>query len=306
MTSSPRCLRQVPEEMLLTLLQICGAVVLSGTPSVAPPALSIAPSALVSGQSTVSLNSAESVIFLGIAGDYKAMPTEELSAWLLEQKVVVVGESIRALGNADRRVWAVQCSDGKKLLKTLKWGLKKRGFEATSLLATALAPLEDNARALRAATREVEAQESKIWTSWGGGRNQALWVFHESSIDSKKIEATFRKTEATMSFFHQEFYFQSDLVSANGGQAAEASVSVDSLTESVSATMDCLKVIARDSGLAMDLYMRDMSSVLLLRTDNGRHQFFCPNVQESAVKRLQVPELNWMVTAEDGGTPFLE
>ena len=324
MTSSPRKLRLVPEVMLSTLLQICGAAVFTGTLSAAPLLLSNASSAapadaaapalsslsavtsLPVEQSTVSLNKSESVVFLGITGDYKATTADELAEWLLkEKKVVVVGESIRAMGDASRRVWAVQSKDSKKLMKSLKSGLKKQGFKATPLLATALTPLSDDSRAQKAAMRGVEKAEKKVWTLWGGGRDKAVWVFHESKIDSKKIESLFRKTEAKMSFFHQEFCFKSEALSGDG-KVTEASVNVASMTQTAAATMDCLKVIARDGALVMDLYMRDMSSVLLLSSDNGRHQFLCPNVYDSPVKRLQVPELNWMVTLEGRDIPFLK
>ena len=202
MTSSPRKLRLVPEVMLSTLLQICGAAVFTGTLSAAPlllsnassaaPANAAAPalsslSAVISApveQSTVSLNNSESVVFLGITGDYKATTADELAEWLLkEKKVVVVGESIRAMGDTSRRVWAVQSEDSKKLMKSLKSGLKKQGFKATPLLATALTPLSDDSRAQKAAMRDVEKAENKVWTLWGGGRDKAVWVFHESKID---------------------------------------------------------------------------------------------------------------------------
>jgi hypothetical protein len=318
--------------MLSTLLQFCGTVAISGTLSAAPLLASTASSALPASavlsatptstaspalsasaaspffveQSTVSLNSAESVVFLGITGDYKATTADELAEWLLkEKKVVVVGESIRSMGDASRRVWAVKSEDPKKLVKSLKSGLKKQGFKATPLLATALTPLNDNSRALKAAMRDVEKSEKKIWTLWGGGRDKAVWVFHERKIDSKRIESVFRKTESKMSFYHQEFCFKSDALSGEG-KVTEASVNVESMSETAAASMDCLKVISRDGGLVMDLYMRDMSSVLLLSSDNGRHQFLCPNVHESPVKRLQVPELNWTVTLEGRGVPFLK
>jgi hypothetical protein len=309
--------------MLSTLLQFCGTVVISGTLSAAPLTLggassvlsaSAAPSALpasasspnLTEQSTVSLAKAESVVFLGITGDYKATTADQLAEWMLkEKKVVVVGESIRSMGDASRRVWAVRGEDSKKLVKSLKSGLKKQGFKATPLLATALTPLNDKSRALKAAMRTVEKDEKKIWTLWGGSRDKAVWVFHEKKIDSKKIESMFRKTEAKMSFFHQEFCFKSEVILGEG-QATEASAKVEMMGQTAAATMDCLKVTARDGGLVMDLYMRDMTSVLLLSSDNGRHQFLCPNVYKSPVKRLHVPELDWTVTLEERGIPFVK
>jgi len=291
--------------MLSTLLQICGAVVLTGTLSTAP--LSSASFAFEGDQTTVSLNGAESIVFIGITGDYKAVSDDELAVWLLEEKeIVVVGESIRALSDADRRVWAVKGDDSKKLVKSIKTGLKRKGFKATPLVATALTPLKDNARALKAALRDVERKEKKVWTTWSGGREKVVWVFHESRLDSKKVESLFRKTDAKMTFFHQEFCFKSDFLLEKGGKATEATVTVESFSESAAASMDCLKVSARDGGMVMDMFMRDMSSVLLLRTENGRHEFLCPNVRQSSVKRLAVPELNWTVTLDERTLPFLK
>lgn len=292
--------------MLSTLLKICGTVVVGGTLSAASFSHSSASPVLDDNQSTVALNSAVSVVFVGIEGDYKATSAEELATWLLEEKkIIVVGESIRAMGDADRRVWAIQSEDCKKTLKGLKSGLKKQGFQATPLVATALSPLQQDSRAIKSAMREVESQEKKIWTFAGGSRGKALWAFHESRFESKDVEALFRKTKARMSFFHTEYCFRSDVMNElKNGEPSDAGLNVEEITKTAEASLDCLKVSARDGGLVMDLYMRDVESMLLLKSSNGRHQFFCPNVQKTAIKRLQIPELKWTVTVEDPGMPF--
>lgn len=292
--------------MLSTLLKICGTVVISGTLSAAAFSLSSASPVLDDNQSTVALNSAVSVVFVGIEGDYKATTADELATWLLEEKkIVIVGESIRAMGDADRRVWAFQSEDSKKTLKGLKSGLRKQGFKATPLVATALSPLQEDSRAIKTAMREVESQEKKIWTFAGGSRGKALWAFHDSRFKSKDVEALFRKTKAKMSFFHTEYCFNSKVMAElKGGAPADVGLNVEEITKTVEASLDCLKVSTRDGGLVMDLYMRDVESMLLLKSENGRHQFFCPNVQKTSIKRLQVPELNWTVTVEDPGMPF--
>jgi hypothetical protein len=286
--------------MLSTLLKFCGTVVVGGTLSAASFSLSSASPVLDDNQSTVALNSAVSVVFVGIEGDYKATSADELATWLLkEKKIVVVGDSIRAMGDADRRVWAIQSEDCKKTLKGLKSGLKKQGFKATPLVATALSPLQEDSRAMKSAMRDVESNEKKIWTG------KALWAFHESRFESKKVEALFRKTKAKMSFFHTEYCFNSAVMNElKGGEASDAGLNVEEITKTAEASLDCLKVSTRDGGLVMDLYMRDVESMLLLKSSNGRHQFFCPNVQKTSIKRLQVPELNWTVTVEDPGMPF--
>ncbi|MDP7061627.1 MAG: hypothetical protein QF489_01670 [Planctomycetota bacterium] len=302
---SPSISPAVPEEMLYTLLKFCGAVVVSGTLSAASLPLSSAAPALDGNQSTVALNNAVSVVFVGIEGDYKATSADELATWLLEEKKVVVGESIRAMNNADRRVWAIQSEDSKKMLRSLKSGLKKQGFKATPLVATALSPLREDMRTMKSAMRDVESKEKRIWTFAGGGRGKALWAFHESRFKSKDVEALFRKTKSKMAFFHTEFCFQSDVkAELNGGVPAEADLNVEEITKIAAASLDCLKVSTRDGGVVMDLYIRDAESVLLLESSNGRHKFFCPNIQKTSIKRLQVPELNWTVTVENPGMPF--
>lgn len=292
--------------MLSTLLKICGTVVVGGTLSAASFSLSSASSVLNDNQSTVALNSAVSVVFVGIEGDYKATSADELATWLLkEKKVIVVGESIRAMSGADRRVWAIQSKDCKKTLKGLKSALKKKGFKATALVATALSPLQEDSRAMKSAMRDVESNEKKIWTFGGGGRGKAVWAFHESRFKSKDVEALFRKTKAKMSFFHTEYCFRSDVMNElKGGAPSEAGINVEEITKTAEAALDCLKVSERDGGLVMDLYIRDAETMLLLKSSNGRHQFLCPNVQKTSIDRLQVPELKWTVTVEDPGMPF--
>ncbi len=158
---------------------------------------------------------------------------------------------------------------------------------------------------MKSAMRDVESKEKKIWTFAGGSRGQALWAFHESRFKSKDVEVLFRKTKSKMSFFHTEYCFNSKMIAElEGGVPAEVSLDVEEITKTAEASLDCLKVSTRDGGLVMDLYMRDVESMLLLKSSNGRHQFFCPNVQKTSIERLQVPELNWTVTVEDPGMPF--
>jgi hypothetical protein len=62
----------------------------------------------------------------------------------------------------------------------------------------------------------------------------------------------------------------------------------------------------RDGSLVLDFYIRDLDHVLLLSSDNERHQVLCPDVLKTSMKRFQRPELNWMVTTTEGGQPFLD
>lgn len=279
--------------MLPALLHLCGTAVLTGALLASP----------LDNQSTVPLKTAETLVFLGISGDYKAVSPDDLSAWLAEEEVVVVGDSIRAMGDFERRVWAVQGKDANKVIKGLKSGLKKKGFKATALKATALTPLDAGSRSLNGAMREVEAQEKKIWTVWSSRRSSAVWVFHEKKITSKKIEGLFRKTKDKMTFHHQEFCFAADL---GDGKPQDASFNINDMTEAASSACDSLRVVNRDGALAMDLYMRDMESMLLLSSESGRKSYLCPNVWASSLKRLQVEELGWKVTFEDTGFPFVK
>jgi hypothetical protein len=163
-----------------------------------------APAPIAGDPTTTSLSCPTSLVFLGIEGDYKAVTADELHTWLTEeQKQVVFGKDLRALSDPTRRVWALETADAKKLHRSLKSKLQKKGFKATLLQATAVEPLEEDRRAVNSACREVE-REDKVWTMWTSRRTPRIWVFHEPKLSGKKVEGLFRKTKSSVAYAHTE------------------------------------------------------------------------------------------------------
>ncbi len=272
--------------MLRTLLKVCGTVLALGALQAAPGALA--------ARGTLSLSSAEHVAFLGISGDYKEMPADHLAIWLEgERDLELVGQSIRALSDPTRRVWAVRTEDPKKLVRSLKGPLKKRGFKLTALHVTVVEALKKDPRAMRTAQRTVEA-DAKIWTMAGGRRSPAVWVFHDAKLSSKRVEGLFRKTPSKVAFFHQEFEF-----TTNEGADLPA------LTTVAEEKLDALKVGIRENHLVLDLFMRDLDSMLLLKNKKGTEQFLCPDIVRPFLGTGAAGSLDWAVTLENDGFPFV-
>lgn len=270
-----------------TLINVCGALLLFGTLQATPDFLG--------DRGTLSLEAAERVVFLGITGDFKEMPAEHVVTYLSEEKdLEFVGDSIRAMGDPTRRVFAVRTEDSKKLLKAVKAPLKKKGFKAYHLNATAVTPLKQDAKAMRTAQRTVEA-DKKVWTMWGTRRAPSIWVFHESKLSGKKVEGLFRKTDAKVAFYHQEFAFST----TEGADYA-------ALTAAAQEKLDALKVAVREEKLVLDLYMRDLDSMLILENANGTKSFLCPDIVKPFLDTSAAASLAWDVTLENEGFPFVD
>lgn len=275
-----------PEEMFRTLLLVCGTVLLFGALKASPD--------ILRDRGTLSLSAAESVIFLGITGDYKEVSEEDLAIRLAgDEDVVFVGESIRAMGDRSRRVWAIRTEEPKKVAKKLNKPLKKLGFKATQLQLSVVQPLQNDSKAMRTASRTIE-EDKKVWAVWADRRAPGVWVFHESKLDGKKIEGMFRKTDARVAFYHQEFEF-----STNEGADLPA------LTTAAEENLDSLKVLVREERLVLDLFLRDIDSMLLLENEKGTKQFLCPDIVNPFLGTSAAASLDWAVTLENDGFPFV-
>lgn len=277
--------RFVPIAMPRTLLPFLATGLLLGA-GVATPA----PDA---GEFTTSTLAAQTnVVFLGIEGDYKEVSVEALTTWFVEdQEQKVIGTPIRAMSDPTRRVWALETEEPKKILRGLKSGLKKQGFQASLLVTTAVEPLEKNARALRTALRTIE-QEDKVWTSWNTRGCETIWIFHEKSFDAKKVEGLFRDTEATVAFAHQDV----SLAPAHCDDYATMAVE---LTEK----LDALKISTNEDHFVADLFLRDIESFLILRQEGSKEMVLCPSTLLRAVPADQDPA-TWKVTIDNTGYPF--
>lgn len=273
--------------MLRTLTQVCGAVVLFGSLQATPDFLG--------DRGTLSLSAAESVVFLGITGDYKEMPAEHLAVYLeQEADVELVGESIRAMSDPSRRVWAVRTAEPKKLAKSLRKPLMKKGFKGTQLRATVVEALGKDDSSLRSAQRSVE-REDKIWTIWGTRRAPGVWVFHDKKLTSKKVEGLFRKTKAKVAFYHQEFEF-----------STTEGADLPTLTTAAEENLDSVRVCIREECLVLDLFLRDLDSLLLLENAKGTKRYLCPDIVDPFLGTSAAASLEWAVTLENKGFPFVD
>jgi len=272
--------------MIRTLLLVCGTVLLFGALQASPDFLR--------DRGTLSLSAAESVIFLGISGDYKAVSAEDLAIRLAgDEDIEFVGKSIRAMGDRSRRVWAIRTDEPKKAAKKLKKPLKKLGFKVSKLKLSVVQPLKSDSKALRTASRTVEG-DKKVWAVWADRRSPGVWVFHETKLSGKKVEAMFRKTAAKVAFYHQEFEF-----STNEGADLPA------LTTAAEENLDSLKVLVREDRLVLDLFLRDIDSMLLLENEKGTKQFLCPDIVDPFLGTSAAASLDWAVTLENDGFPFV-
>ncbi|MFK5955750.1 MAG: hypothetical protein QM477_04800 [Planctomycetota bacterium] len=272
--------------MIRTLILALGSILMFGAVQASPDFLR--------DRGTLSLSAAESVVFLGIAGDYSEVNADDLAIRLSgELDLVFVGDSIRAMADRSRRVWAVRTGEPKKVVKKLKKPLKKLGFKVTKLQVTVVQPLRNDARAMRSASRVIEG-DKKVWTVWADRRSPGVWIFHESKLSGKKIEGMFRKTDAKVAFYHQEFEF-----STNQGADLPA------LTAAAEENLDSLKVCVREDHLVLDLFLRDIDSMLLLENEKHTKQFLCPDIVNPFLGTSAVASLDWAVTLENTGFPFV-
>lgn len=273
--------------MIRPLLLVCSTVLFYGALQASPDFLR--------DRGTLSLSAAESVIFLGITGDYREVSADDLAIRLAgEEDIFFVGESIRAMGDRSRRVWAIRTAEPKKVSKKLKKPLKELGFKATQLRLSVVQPLQNDAKAMRTASRTIEEGDKKVWAVWADRRGPGVWVFHESKLSGKAIEGMFRKTEARVAFYHQEFEF-----STNEG------ADFSTLTTAAEENLDSLKVLVRKECLVLDLFLRDIDSMLLLENEQGTKQFLCPDIVDSFLGTSAAASLDWAVTLENDGFPFV-
>jgi len=253
-----------------------------------------APAPAVGEPTTSTLATQTSIVFLGIEGDYKAVQAEELATWLQEdQKQIVFGKVLRALGDPSRRVWAIETAAPKKLLRTLKTGLKKQGFQATMLVATAVESLDKDSRNVRSACRQVE-RDSKVWTMWSDRKAETIWVFHESKLSAKQVEGLYRKTECAVAFAHQE------IVVAPG-----ACEDLSGMIPKLDKKLDAMRVSLREGSLVANLYLRDLDRLLVLHREGSEKIVLCPPGLREAVPADEDPA-SWKVTIDNDGYPFLD
>jgi len=247
----------------------------------------------VSDLETTALAATETVIFLGLRGDFSG-DIELSMADQLEAKedITIVGDPVRALATKNTRIWAIRTpTTAKKLERGLKREMKKAGYEVDILKGTALTSLgDDRSATLKRALRDLEREEDKVWGSHLDSREGIMWVFHESKVDGKDIQKVLRKSKVKTGFHHIELTL-----------AAKGELQADGLAKQAGKDLDLARASSNGSELVLDVYLRDLEGMLALR--RGKHNIACPDVL-CFLGSVPAGELEWTVTLDTTGFPF--
>ncbi|RMH00843.1 MAG: hypothetical protein D6702_12865 [Planctomycetota bacterium] len=247
------------------------------------------------GPNKVALGAEESLIFLGLQGDYSGELELQVRDRLSEEfGLQVVGSPVASLTDKDKRVWAIRTTeDFKSIRKKLLRPLKKRGYSLEELRATAFSPIDRvSGSAIKAAMREVERADKYVWASYMDFREGTIWVFHEDRLKSEKLLDRIRNTRLKVAFYHHEIQLEPD----------SPDLRLDGLAESAKEKLDALAVTGRDNALVIDLYLRDVDSFLAL--DRGRHTVACPDLSPLLGRGRKAA--GWAVVLENRGYPFVD
>jgi hypothetical protein len=258
---------------------------LSGTTPAAPQ---------FGGPSRVPIESKEALIFIGIEGDYSDDVELAMRDRLGEEfSLNVVGSPVRSMTDKGQRVWAIRTEKAfKDLRKELLRPMKKEGYTLTELRATALTTIgRVSGSVLKAQLREFERAEKYVWASHLDFREGTVWVFHEPKLKSDKLLDELRKADIQLAFHHHELSLEAE---AEG-------LSVSGLEESAKG-LDVLAVTAKDNGVVIDVYLRDLDRLMAL--DRGRHTVACPDL--SRLIGTPGATAGWVVTIENRGYPFVD
>jgi hypothetical protein len=255
-------------------------------------AILLAPSALA--QSAMPLQSQERLIFVGIEADYAGLGVEEVTRRLQEDlEVKTVGTSLRSLANAQRRIFAVRSADPEATLKALTRGAKKAEWTAVERLqATVLDSGVDPFSSTTA--RLVEGNLDKVWSSWIGPRGETMWLFHESRLARRVLEKGLEKYEVRPNFHHRPFEL-SFTGEKEPDYAALETLAVEKL--------DLLRASRLEKGLALDVYLRGVDSLLLI--EHGGLLHVCPDFVGPLIGTAKEAQAAWTVTFYSTGFPFL-
>lgn len=252
---------------------------------------------LTAERQTMALDASESLVFLGIEGDFVndgdiAMVQRLESDFKLE----VIGQPVRSTTTRSRYVFAVQGDSASKLARKLKRSLKKDGYKVIPLRITVVSAVgEAKSRDIKRAAQAAERAEKKVFATFAATREGLIWVFHESKLKAEKVLDLFEEGDTLFDFYHQEI----ELAPDKGGNIADLA----QLSALASEKLDLVRASQAEGFLTLDLYLRDLDSMILMV--RGRHSFACLDVYDSFLKP-QKTEANWVVTFENDGYPFVE
>jgi len=281
-------------------VSICGLLLLLG-PGLAPPQPLPSPGLYgpilpgFGGRQTLALSLNESLIFLGVSGDFQKIAPADLEKILREElHLNLVGRPARAFSNREHMVWGVRTAKPDKLVAGLVRPLKKLGFRVERLRASGFSLFNAVSGAVvQRSLREVERKERKVWGASVHPREKLVWVFHEARLSSKKVETLLQSAGLKLNFFHQELVLEAKEEGQGKVLAAEASARLD-------------LVYARereDRDLVLDVFLRDVDSFLAL--PRGKRFYPCPDLTPF-LKKVPGGTVDWKVTFDNAGYPFTD
>lgn len=245
-------------------------------------------------QSAMPLQSQERLIYVGIEADFAGLGLEEVVRRLNEDlEVKTVGTSLRSLANAQRRIFALRSGDPEATVKTLTRGAKNAGLtKVERLQATVLDSGVDPFSGTTA--RLVENNLDKVWSCWIGQRGETMWLFHESRLPRRVLEKGLEKYDVRPNFHHRPFEL-SFTGEKEPDYAALETLAVEKL--------DLLRASRLEKGLALDVYLRGVDSLLLI--EHGGLVHVCPDFVGPLIGTAKEAQAAWTVTFYSTGFPFL-
>lgn len=242
----------------------------------------------------VQIESPESLIFVGISGDYSGDIELTLRDRLAEEfGLSVVGSPVRSVTAKDQRVWALRTvEDFKSLRKKMLRPMKKAGYELVEMRVTAFTVIgQVPVPTLRNQLRELERAEKYLWGTYESYGEGVVWAFHEPKLRAAKLLDEMREADIKLAFWHQE-------VELEPGQKG---VDLAQLLIAAQETLDLCASTGKETSLLLDFYVRDVESMMAL--DRGRHTVACPELRPLINGSGQA---GWAVTLENRGYPFLD
>ncbi len=245
-------------------------------------------------RSTLPLQPGDRLIYVGIEADYSVVGLEEISRRLTEDlQLKLVGNPLRSLANAQKRIWALRTADPEATFKALEKGAKKAEFVSVQRLQATV--LDSGATPFQVATaRLIEGSLDRVWSAWVGPRGETMWLFHESRLTRKVLEKGLEKQEVRASFHHQAF----DLA-CSGTKGPDFAA----LEASAAQKLDLLSSKRLEHGLSLDLYLRSVDSLLVIEHEGRMH--VCPDFLGSLISADAPDTDGWSVTFQSEGYPFL-
>ena len=245
------------------------------------------------GGDPLPLSGHESLLFLAVTGDFSGEQELEVGDFLREeQKLALLGDPVRSAASKTTRIWAVATSETpKNFLRGLLRPLKKLDYRPALVHASAFKLIaQSKASLVRRSLRNLELEDRKVLASSLDFRAGLFWVFHDDGMHAKKLLSQLRTFDLKVAYHHQEIILQ-----------ARPDADLARFADSAAAHLDSARISQRNNTLVIDLYLRDLSSMLAL--SKSRSVVACPDVLPF-LGEVPAGELDWLVDFDLAGFPF--